>query len=239
MKNKINSPELGSVVRRTSWKFEDNPKYPCDVLIIDGKYMSSGRISNFWRWRRISPDGTLSPDIESGYGDFVESDKKYQVSTEIVVTVDEQPTTPPDPITLGESQFEVGDDVLVQGKVVKLNEKHQQMEILVNGTKDFKLNLKTNGMAYTHATDRCVLKVDKNSSPEPTFRSGQRIVDMETGTKYILAVVGVSPNLTPKVNAISLSTGNRWLDSIPVNDSDNITLEEFRSITKGMNVEIV
>lgn len=83
MNNKVQSPEIHSVVRHTGWGKEDNTNYPCDVLITSGTHLSNGRVSNFWRWKRILPDGTLSEKEESGYGDFEQSDKEYSV--EIVV----------------------------------------------------------------------------------------------------------------------------------------------------------
>jgi len=40
MVEKINSPKIGTVVRHTGWRFEDDNNYPCDVLITDGQYMT-------------------------------------------------------------------------------------------------------------------------------------------------------------------------------------------------------
>ena len=31
-------------------------------------------MSNFWKWRRVLPDGTLSNEIDSNYGNFEESE---------------------------------------------------------------------------------------------------------------------------------------------------------------------
>ena len=84
MGNKIDSPIIGTVVRHTGWRFEDDKNYPCDVLITRGQYMSNGRLSNFWYWRRVLDDGTLA-DTEHGYGSFEESEKNYDVETTIVV----------------------------------------------------------------------------------------------------------------------------------------------------------
>ena len=38
------------------------------VYITGGRYLSGGRISNFWSWQEILPDGSLSEKVESGYG---------------------------------------------------------------------------------------------------------------------------------------------------------------------------
>lgn len=38
------------------------------VKIVDGQYLSNGRVSNHWSWKEVLPDGGLSKKIESGYG---------------------------------------------------------------------------------------------------------------------------------------------------------------------------
>lgn len=83
MIKKIENPKIHTVVYHTGWGKEDNTNYPCDVLITDGNFLSNGRVSNFWRWKRILPDGTISEKEESGFGDFEQSDKEYSV--EIIV----------------------------------------------------------------------------------------------------------------------------------------------------------
>ena len=45
-----------------------------EVIIVDGEYMSNGRISNFWYFREILPNGTMSPKREHGYGHSLVSD---------------------------------------------------------------------------------------------------------------------------------------------------------------------
>jgi hypothetical protein len=82
MAEQINSPKIGTVVRHTGWRFEDDKNYPCDVLITDGKYMSNGRLSNFWYWQRVLPDGSLS-ETEHGYGGFEKSEKNYEIETRV------------------------------------------------------------------------------------------------------------------------------------------------------------
>jgi hypothetical protein len=37
------------------------------VKIKSGQFLSNGRVSNFWCWNEIKPDGTIGPD-EHGYG---------------------------------------------------------------------------------------------------------------------------------------------------------------------------
>lgn len=70
--DKINEPKIGTIVTRSDWGFEGDKNYPCDVLITDGKYLSDGRLSNYWYWKRVLPNGELS-ETESGYGDFSET----------------------------------------------------------------------------------------------------------------------------------------------------------------------
>ena len=69
VKGKIEDPRINSVVHHTGWRFEGNPNYPCDVYIISGQYLSNDRVSNFWKWKRILPNGDLAK-TEHGYGDF-------------------------------------------------------------------------------------------------------------------------------------------------------------------------
>lgn len=40
------------------------------VYVISGQYLDStyGRVSNHWSWKRVNPDGSLSEEVESGYG---------------------------------------------------------------------------------------------------------------------------------------------------------------------------
>lgn len=81
---KIKSPQIGTVVRHTGWRFEGNNNYPCDVLITDGTYFSNGRLSNYWYWRRVLPDGNLS-EVEHGYGAFEKSSKEYRIETRVII----------------------------------------------------------------------------------------------------------------------------------------------------------
>lgn len=38
------------------------------VKVIDGQFMSGGRLSNFWYWRGVNKNGDLSKKMFSGYG---------------------------------------------------------------------------------------------------------------------------------------------------------------------------
>jgi len=82
MEAKINSPKIGTIVRHTGWRFEDDKNYPCDVFITDGQYLSGGRVSNFWYWKRVLSDGTLAK-TEQGYGSFEKSEKNYEIEINI------------------------------------------------------------------------------------------------------------------------------------------------------------
>lgn len=88
-RKQVNSPRIGSIVRHTGWRKEDDPNYPCDVLIEDGQFESHGRVSNYWYWRRVLPDNTLS-EREHGYGSFEVSDNQYKITTivEKVISVE-------------------------------------------------------------------------------------------------------------------------------------------------------
>lgn len=82
---RIPNPKIWQVVRHAGTGFEDNENYPCDVIINSGNYSVDGRVSNFWYWRRILPDGSLS-DIEHGYGDFIAPEKEYEVEVTVKIT---------------------------------------------------------------------------------------------------------------------------------------------------------
>ena len=38
------------------------------VKIVDGEYWGRHGLSNFWSWRRVTENGTLSSKTECGYG---------------------------------------------------------------------------------------------------------------------------------------------------------------------------
>jgi len=59
---------------------KDDLLYP--VLVLYGEYEVNRRISNFWRWREVNEDLSLS-EIKSGYGYFYESHIKYEVGMSI------------------------------------------------------------------------------------------------------------------------------------------------------------
>lgn len=83
MKN-IDSPKIGTVVTHTGQRMEDNQDYPCDVLITSGQYLSGGRVSNFWYWKRVLPDGKLS-EMEHGYGSFAKSSNQYNIEISVII----------------------------------------------------------------------------------------------------------------------------------------------------------
>lgn len=89
---------IGAVVKHGGWGFENDVNYPCDVLIISGEYdvpqpFGGSRISNFWYWKRVLPDGTLNNTEEHGYGDFIESDNEYRVVTTTILERGEKTIT--------------------------------------------------------------------------------------------------------------------------------------------------
>jgi len=75
---KITEPSKGDVVHFSGWgKTNKKEIYPCDVLITSGEFYSEGRLSNFWHWIIINPDGSLGKK-DSGYGDFQKA-KNFKV----------------------------------------------------------------------------------------------------------------------------------------------------------------
>ena len=81
----ITNPRANAVVRHTGWN-QKSTDYPCDVLIVHGSLTgTNGGVSNFWHWKRILPDMSLSP-TESGYGSFTEPSKRYRVEVEYKLT---------------------------------------------------------------------------------------------------------------------------------------------------------
>lgn len=84
-KTLIRIPETGSVVTRLRRGDDEKElNYPCDVYVVSGNYMVGGRISNFWYWKRVLPDGTLS-ETENGYGKFVQSENEYDVTITVSI----------------------------------------------------------------------------------------------------------------------------------------------------------
>jgi len=84
---KIYSPTIGTIVTHMK-KVRDDNKFdvdPYDVYIVEGKFESQGRISNYWYWKRILPDGTLGK-MEHGYGSFAESKNLYEITINVKKT---------------------------------------------------------------------------------------------------------------------------------------------------------
>jgi len=82
---RINCPNSGMIVRHTGWGFEKDENYPCDIYVERGNFYVDGRLSNWWYWKRILPDGTLS-DTESGYGSFEECPRDYEIEIRVKCT---------------------------------------------------------------------------------------------------------------------------------------------------------
>lgn len=80
---KINNPHIGTIVYHKGWKKEEDKNYPCDVYITGGVQFGTDGLSNYWTWRRVLSDGSLSDEEESGYGDFEESKYKYEVEVKV------------------------------------------------------------------------------------------------------------------------------------------------------------
>ena len=69
MSKKVFSPKIGQIVHSKG----------NDVYITSGSQIIGGRVSNWFTWRSINSDGSLS-ETESGYGDFTEPDNEYVVT---------------------------------------------------------------------------------------------------------------------------------------------------------------
>lgn len=79
--NKILEPGIGTIVRHLGWWDLDPIIYPCDVYIENGHYKVDGRISNFWKWRRVHQNG-LGID-EHGYGNFETAKHEYKIEIKV------------------------------------------------------------------------------------------------------------------------------------------------------------
>jgi len=78
----IDEPSIGSIVY---YKDKSDSIYP--VYITSGEYMvydpPPGGICNFWHWKRMNKDGTLSDKEYNGYGNFYKYNKEYKVVVKI------------------------------------------------------------------------------------------------------------------------------------------------------------
>lgn len=61
---RIDEPDAGQEV----FYVDDNGQFTL-VRITGGTYFSNGRVSNFWYWKEVLSDGSLS-DEKHGYGNF-------------------------------------------------------------------------------------------------------------------------------------------------------------------------
>lgn len=72
-----NNPGLASIGRamneelaaKSKMKVGKKTMHPdgYEVLVTSGQFLSNGRVSNFWYWKRVNEDGSLGPE-ECGYG---------------------------------------------------------------------------------------------------------------------------------------------------------------------------
>ena len=81
----INDPAIGSVVLYNPNDYNQERKttkvYP--VYITDGAWEVNNRLSNFWYWKKVNKDGSLSKKEYCGYGHFYKYPHKYKVITRI------------------------------------------------------------------------------------------------------------------------------------------------------------
>jgi len=82
---RVTCPNANHVVFYKYWQGKDERKKAYPVIINSGNFEVNGRISNFWRWQRISPTGRINPNVESGYGNFTEAEG-YEVTRKIKIT---------------------------------------------------------------------------------------------------------------------------------------------------------
>lgn len=58
------------IIGKSPFEVGDVVKHPDGrtVKITNGQYWGTHGLSNFWYWREVKPDGSLSDPEESGYG---------------------------------------------------------------------------------------------------------------------------------------------------------------------------
>ncbi len=78
---RVFEPKKDSVV----YRYDSDNRCLIPVLIIEGKYNVSGRVSNFWHWYDINEDLTLGVK-QSGYGGFFESPNQFNVKKSYDIT---------------------------------------------------------------------------------------------------------------------------------------------------------
>lgn len=61
---------VADVVGESQLEIGKRVKHPKGYMveIVGGQYWGLYGLSNFWSWRRINKNGTLSKKVESGYG---------------------------------------------------------------------------------------------------------------------------------------------------------------------------
>ncbi len=82
----ILDPKPDTIVHHRGW-MQNTTDYPCDVFITKGNYQVAGRVSNYWYWHRMLPDGTMNPLVEHGYGDFEEA-HDFEAKVELVKKIE-------------------------------------------------------------------------------------------------------------------------------------------------------
>ena len=83
---------------------------------------------------------------------------------------------------------------------------------------------------YTEKTTKKSFIVEHQAVPKESYNSGDIFVS-EDNTGFMLAVIG--PH---RAFLVRMSDGNRWTEAIKVEDVDNITKEEFKSLSPDLNL---
>jgi len=71
--------------KKIMYIFDKDTKELIPVLILDGEWLSNGRISNWWKWQELNDNLDLGK-IKSGYGKFYEPNKEFKVEVSYKIT---------------------------------------------------------------------------------------------------------------------------------------------------------
>lgn len=83
---------------------------------------------------------------------------------------------------------------------------------------------------YTEKTTKKNFTVERQAVPKESYNRGDIFVS-EDNTVFMLAVFS-----SHEVCLVSMSDGNRWTEVLKVKDADNITKEEFKSLSPDLNL---
>lgn len=83
---------------------------------------------------------------------------------------------------------------------------------------------------YTEKTTKKNFTVERQAVPKESYNRGDIFVSQDN-TVFMLAVIS-----SHRACLVRMSDGNRWTEAIQVEDVDNITKEEFKSLSPDLNL---